>query len=486
MKNIQNTVIFGLLVSVLMLASCPVPTDTEEDPSALGDVPPLVDELSYNYALLRYHYLYANNELRPYSGYQGRGKNIPYGDVLAMYADVSDRWTRYWPPTDAVLVNAQLESSGDEQQLVGMSLVVYSANNAENPDELCVSRVWIGSPAEKSGLIEAGDRIIEINGVDLTALPLKGNDLILQYQAAAQSSTIALTLYRNNPSGGGTTITVPPITKQTMLPPTVYLDYIDAIPVIQITGFSGKSGYDEYAVNKKSSTINELRATLARVNERSPPVGIIDLRGNPGGEVGQCFGVIDELVAQGIYIQFEDHYWDGEAAVVDWYYAKASPGGLGEGIHWIFLADANSASAAEILLFAVKNHRPETYIVGEKTYGKGVGQYYMDTPSEGLASITALKFYDEYLQTWHGKGIKPDKAVPSAAALGEAFFYALSLSQPDSRSVLGAQVDSAAIRALNSLLMERQVPSNGIRGGAWKLLPPPAIPNFLTTGPDGQ
>jgi C-terminal processing protease CtpA/Prc len=473
MKLIKDIFLVGLLAFTLALVSCSNPVyPPKNEPTANqqedeGELPPIVDEMSYNYVHLKVYYVYAEEELRPYSGYAGRGKNIPYGDVLAMYADLSDRWTNYWTPADAPSILAQLTTSGAEQKLVGMHLRVEQIAAADQPDELYVDRVWVGSPAEASGALK-GDRIITVNGYDLTTDPtLKGDALLLRYAEKADSVTVSFTMLRN-----GANVSIGPITKKTMRPPTVFLDYVGEIPVVQITGFSEDSGYDETAPDKKSNTIKELRAALTRISENgAPPVGIIDLRGNPGGSVNQCFASIDELVAVGIYSRYEEHYYDGQKPVIDLGAKEATPGGLGEAMDWIFLADANSASAAEILLYGVKNCRPETRIFGTKTYGKGVGQYYFETAlAHGLAGITAMKFYDKNWNTYHGIGIAPDVSVNSAGAL-EAAVTSLSPS-PQVRSVLGAPpADRAAIRALNDLLIEQQVPSDGIRGGAWKLLP---------------
>jgi C-terminal processing protease CtpA/Prc len=328
----------------------------------------------------------------------------------------------------------------------------------------------MGSPAEAAGLIKE-DRIIKINGVDLTALPaLKGSALLTKYQEAAAGDTVSLTILRS-----GAAKKVGPVTKEVMRPPTVFLEYAEGIPVIQITEFSTLSGYDEAALDKTSNTIKELRAALTEVKKKgTPPVGIIDIRGNPGGELNQCYDAIDELVASGIYIQIEQHDVNEElqTPVIIKTPQQAKPGGLGEDIPWIFLADSGSASAAEIMLFAVKNCRPETYIIGETSYGKGVGQFYNLTPiAGGLFGITALKVFDKDWVSYHGIGIVPDEPTDSADALEKAVEYALS-KHPQARSALdaAAPIDRAALRALNDQLTVRQIPPGGIRGGAWQLL----------------
>jgi C-terminal peptidase prc len=493
----------GLLAAILILAGCIVPTDPPVDPQENGTnptadpqkdgtdpatdpqkdeieivsrpsknaLPPLVDELSYNYALLHFFYSYADDELQPYSSYAGSGDTAPYGDVLAMYADMSDRWTRYWEPSEAGTIVNQLTSSGEERKLIGMTLRVKKLEEEDRPDELYVDRVWVGSPAETAGLLK-GDRLVVVNNVDLTVPPhLKGDALLTKYQEAVKGDTVSLTLLRN-----GNTVEVPPVTKKAMRPPTVYLEYIEDIPLIQITEFSTDSGYDASVPDKQSNTVKELQAALARLKDEHHSAGIIDLRGNPGGSVDQCYAVIEELVAQGIYIRTEAHDIDAktQTAIVVRTGKQAKPGGLGEDMRWVFLVDANTASAAEIALYAIQNCRPETYVIGETTYGKGVGQYYRRTQqfANGLSGITGIRFFDQDWNTFHGTGIIPDEATKGADALEKAVLR-LKSAQSQNRSLPGSPAlsDRSAIRALNDQLGERRLPSNSIRGGAWQLLP---------------
>jgi C-terminal peptidase prc len=435
---------------------------------AAHGIPPMVDELSFNYAYLRAFYFYAKEELGPYSAYTAAGSGAAYGDVVSMYAGLSDRFTQYWTPANADAIWNGLTTSGEAQTYIGIEMMVEQTATGK-PDKLYVNRLWIDGPAERSGQLRKEDRIIGVNGVALDTDPaLKGNALLTKYRDAAAGSEITLTVLR-----GDTAIVLAPIQKKVMNPPTVYLDYIDEIPVIQITQFSGVSG-------DNSSTAKEFHTALDRVvkSKEFPlgdhPVGIIDLRGNGGGLINECYACIEEVVAGGVYIRSEEHNFSDamQIPVIIKTGEQATPGGLGEAIRWIVLADAGSASATEIFLFAVKNCRPETRIFGTKTYGKGIAQYYIPTLANGLAAITAIKYYDANWNTYHEIGITPDEpAANSATALAKAAAYALSIKHPG-RSAFGeSPAERAAIQALDSRLVERQVPPDGIRGGAWKLLP---------------
>jgi C-terminal processing protease CtpA/Prc len=47
-------------------------------------------------------------------------------------------------------------------------------------------------------------------------------------------------------------------------------------------------------------------------------------------------------------------------------------------------------------------------VVGLTTYGKGIGQKYITTPSYSLAIITGMQIVDKDLNTYHKYGIQPD------------------------------------------------------------------------------
>jgi hypothetical protein len=131
----------GLLSIALILGNCSVPTDTPDEPledeveiipnPQTHTVPPIVDELSYNYALLGYYYSFADTDLKPYAEYVGSGNSENYDDVLAMYADMSDPWTRYWTPDAAEAVWNQITSSGEERKLAGVTVQVEEVEGAD-------------------------------------------------------------------------------------------------------------------------------------------------------------------------------------------------------------------------------------------------------------------------------------------------------------------------------------------------------------------
>jgi C-terminal processing protease CtpA/Prc len=162
--------------------------------------------------------------------------------------------------------------------------------------------------------------------------------------------------------------------------------------------------------------VREARTALESLKKAGMKGLILDLRHNPGGALPAATGVADLFLPQGLTItNTVSHY-------------KPSIGGLRlpgfggnedyvtkvrsefESMPMVCLVNRASASASELLAGALKDHR-RALLIGETTYGKGVGQ----TPI--LLSSMLMKRY-LYLTvmrytTPHGtevdhKGVAPD------------------------------------------------------------------------------
>ena len=183
---------------------------------------------------------------------------------------------------------------------------------------------------------------------------------------------------------------------------------------------------------------------------------ILDLRGNPGGNVDVCLGMADELVPGGRTLVFE------EDAVSPWYglpMRRAYPskaGGLGESRDFVILIDGGSASCAEIFVAAVRGTRPRDAAVGTRSYGKGIGQSIWNTPGGGLLRITSLRLFAPDGSSWHRSGIAPDVEVSGSAdqlarAVEEARKMLSRASAPAPSAAAGQALPDSALRAFAAL-----------------------------------
>ena len=135
------------------------------------------------------------------------------------------------------------------------------------------------------------------------------------------------------------------------------------------------------------TTYDEFMKAMEELKKKGMKKVIIDLRGNPGGILGQAFYVADELIGgrdtivytKGRLPEFNESY-------------MSSPGGLYEKIPVIVLINAGSASASEILSGAIQD-LDRGLIVGQTSFGKGLVQRQFDVPDGSAFRITTSRYY---------------------------------------------------------------------------------------------
>jgi carboxyl-terminal processing protease len=113
---------------------------------------------------------------------------------------------------------------------------------------------------------------------------------------------------------------------------------------------------------------------------------IFDLRGNPGGLLGQAVEVCDHLLAKGQNIVSQRG-----RAYPDQVYT-ATHGNSGKTFPIVVLVNKNTASAAEIVSGALQDH-DRALIVGETTFGKGLVQTVYNTPDNTGLALTTYHYY---------------------------------------------------------------------------------------------
>ena len=129
---------------------------------------------------------------------------------------------------------------------------------------------------------------------------------------------------------------------------------------------------------------------------------IIDLRDNPGGSVKTCVEIADEILPEGLIVYTEEK--DGEG---DKYTSS------GENFYdgpLVVLVNGNSASAAEILTGAIKDHEQGT-ILGTTTYGKGIVQQIIPLGDGTGVKVTIASYFTPNGTDIHGIGIEPDEEL---------------------------------------------------------------------------
>lgn len=388
MSKREFFVLFGLFFLLWLANACTQTMSDDHDQLER-------DELEFNHFLLQNIYLYSD-EIGALRQYEGKGTaSSNYRDVIYLYASLSDPFTRYFDPDN---MQSALDSylGGEEEAMVG---VVYGilGNDGDAADTLVVHRIIPASPAEKAG-VQVGDRILKVNGESVIG---SGANQAGSLMEGGAGTLVTMELLRE-----GKTVSVQ-LKKAFVAVPTVWLDYVDSIPVIQVTWFAENS-------LDSGGTADEFEKILTKAGDFE--AAVIDLRNNPGGSVDQCMKMTDDLLSQGPFIWALEHSIDKKTyvGVVDtielWEPGESTSW---EGRYYVFLADGGSASCSELMLASVRGNS-DYLIVGDTTYGKGIAQILLQTYAKGLAVVSSSEFRMKDWTNYHKVGLAPDLKISDA------------------------------------------------------------------------
>jgi carboxyl-terminal processing protease len=152
-----------------------------------------------------------------------------------------------------------------------------------------------------------------------------------------------------------------------------------------------------------NQTAGELQYAIDLLKQKGVLYGlIIDLRGNRGGSFFESVNMAGFFLDGGVVVTTFNRT-EGRKSY------SAPPGDILQGVPIILLVDGNSASASELFAGALTDRDvPRAILMGEKTFGKGVGQTTEPGPDNGKFVITSFEFFTPKGNGVHGKGLIPD------------------------------------------------------------------------------
>ena len=134
---------------------------------------------------------------------------------------------------------------------------------------------------------------------------------------------------------------------------------------------------------------------------------IIDLRGNPGGEVDEALIVAELFIAEGILTRTRGR--GGKILREE----KAHRRGTDSALTLAVLQDESSASASELLAAALQSHG-RAQIYGDTSYGKGTVQSLHGLADGSQLRLTVARYYDSKDRVIDKVGVAPDRAFDKA------------------------------------------------------------------------
>ena len=148
---------------------------------------------------------------------------------------------------------------------------------------------------------------------------------------------------------------------------------------------NAETGYIQ--INRFSqTTYPEFKAALENLVEQQMQNLILDLRGNPGGYLHPAKQIADDFLEEGKPIVIVE----GNNGVRE--RTVASSSGLFEKGNLYILVDENSASASEVVAGAIQDN-DRGWIIGRRTFGKGLVQQQMPLGEGDQLRITTARYY---------------------------------------------------------------------------------------------
>ncbi len=146
---------------------------------------------------------------------------------------------------------------------------------------------------------------------------------------------------------------------------------------------------------------------------KSRPNLIIDLRDNPGGDIDMMVDI------SGMFLPKKSIVATDKMRMLNIVYKAKGPYALAyESI--IILQNKNTASASENLIAALKDNLDNVTLLGEKTFGKGIGQFTLPLKRGFAVKATILQWFTPKGINIQGNGIEPDILQPEGDTLQTA------------------------------------------------------------------
>ncbi len=314
-------------------------------------------------------------------------QKLVYGAIKGMLGALDDQYTTFQEPDLAAQSRELMQGSFE-----GIGAYLRVADG-----EMLIDRPIKGSPALAAGLLP-GDVILAVDGEVLAPLIAGLSDADATAKAAAKirgpkGSVVTLSIRR----GPGAQPFDVAITRDEVPIISVNAQMLDdGVAYIQITEF-------------KATTTRLLDETLREIIPQHPRSIVLDLRSNPGGFLTTAQEVLGRFY-DGVALYEEEN--DG---VVKELRTIAGPADVQVyDLPMVVLINAGSASAAEIVAGALRDARPNTSLLGEKSFGKGSVQNIHQLRDGSSARITIAHWFTPNHSEIHKIGITPEYQVAAS------------------------------------------------------------------------
>lgn len=302
-------------------------------------------------------------------------EQLIYGANKGLVSAAGDIHTVYLDPEGVKELNKDLSGN------IGGGIGAEIGLRNERPT---IIRPLKDSPAIEAG-VQAGDVILAVNDQDVSGLTV---DQVVQKIRGEIGTKVKLALQRGQEPKEVS------VTRREITSPTVEAEIKDGVGILTVHRFNGDTGSLARAEAEKF-----LKQNVGKV--------ILDLRGNPGGEVSAAKSLAGLWLDDQILLTQRR---GGEIMRTD----KSVGRPILQDIKTIVLINGGSASASEIIAGALKDYGKAT-LVGEKTFGKGSVQSIIRLSGGAELKVTEARWFTPRGKNIDKSGISPDLEVKLTA-----------------------------------------------------------------------
>ncbi|MCL2709389.1 MAG: S41 family peptidase [Planctomycetaceae bacterium] len=287
-------------------------------------------------------------------------------------------------PNTAYLTPNQLN---DQYAALSGNLVGLGVELRSDRTALQIVKVIRGSPADEGGLKE-GDRILTVDG---TTTRGRDTDSAADLLQGKEGTTVKLEIQAERLGQRSREVS---ITRRKIEVPSVEDVRMinETLGYIRLASFQLKTGL-------------EMSKALHELNRQGMQWLVLDLRRNPGGSFQVGIEVADMFIKQGAIVRTQGRDRGPDSPYM-------ATGRDTWDVELIVLIDEESASAAEIVAGAIRDHDRGT-LIGRRSYGKGTVQQILPVRTgttgnvQSGVKLTVEKFYSPNGWSYSGVGVTP-------------------------------------------------------------------------------
>ena len=298
------------------------------------------------------------------------------GAIDGLVDSYDDPYTVYFPPAEASAFNEDVSGN-----FSGVGMEVGLRENI-----VTVIAPLADTPAEKAGII-AGDVIVKIDNKSTEGMRI---DEAVKLIRGERGTVVDLQVFRE----GELEFLDIPITRDKIDIPTVKTEIIDTTFVIALYSFNAVS---------QGQVAQALKEYLASDADTL----VLDVRGNPGGYLQSAVNISSYFLPAGKVVVSEEF---SDSSQNDVFRSRGRQIQAFNPSNLVVLVDGGSASAAEILAGALKDHEVAT-IIGAKTFGKGSVQELVNLNDGSSLKVTVARWLTPNGVSISENGLTPDIVI---------------------------------------------------------------------------